>query len=359
MKVTRRVILFLFACFLVSSGCSGSREDPVTIDRPDQLSQAQYALLFGNISGGYRMDGSAEGVLWLVNDTGRVVAESSRFAPLEMAGLRRHGDDVYFLGEGAGYRLDSGGLSYFPREHPYASISVMEALPSGDVLGVLNGGASEDGGYLMMIWNLTDPTADVAIDRYVEAIATCGSETFLLTTEGLEPSGGRWEELATGDIVSGPEAEVVYNLTTAMRYPCSGSQIFAVEWIAGEASPISEIRLVAWNLRTSFGRSSIPLVDTEGNPLGGDHTWQDGSRLPYHFWLINDDLFWVNLAGELWRTRVDSGVSEMTFKAAPIPGSRSVAITPMDSSFVRAVQEAEHIRISEHALDAGESSGKW
>lgn len=343
-------------CFLVSllsAACSDPRGGPVAIDHSDQLEHARYALLFGNIAGGHRMDGSAEGVLWFIDQAGVVVAESSRFSPLVMASLRRSGDSVYFFGDGAGYQVDSGGLTTYPRDHPYGSLSLMEVLPSGEVLGVLNAGAPDEGGYSMMVLNLADPSADLDIDRYVEAIAACGSETYLLTTEGLEPSGGRWERLGTGDVVSGHGVEVTYNLTTAMAYPCQDSQVFAVEWIA-EEERMTEIRLVSWDVAASFARSSIALTDAEGRTLGGGQTWQDGSRFPYHFWLIDDDLLWINLAGELWRSDIDSGLSEIVFAADPAPGARSGSLTPQESSFVRAIQEPEHIRVSEYDVRSGE-----
>ncbi|GEM_PF-3064511 len=149
---------------------------------------ARYALLVGNIFGGHReKDRRADGLVWLIDDQGAVVAETPRFEPLSMAALRASDGGAYFIGERAGYRIDATGLTSFPtRATPkYAGIGgPVVPVAEGRILASVNVGSGAGGGYRTDILDISDPPMDRTIDRYLDAMSVCSDRTYLLTTGG-------------------------------------------------------------------------------------------------------------------------------------------------------------------------------
>ncbi|QXT62524.1 hypothetical protein [Tessaracoccus palaemonis] len=303
----------MIAAVLASVGCADHRvAGAAQLTEGEAPPSARYALLFGNIFGGYReKDGSADGLVWLIDGQGAVVAETPRFEPLSMAALRASAGGAYFIGERAGYRIDATGLTSFPHQvdAEYAgSGGPVVQVAEGRILASVNVGSGAGGGYRTDILDISDPSMDRTIDRYLDAMSVCSGSAYLLTTGGLTFDEARWEDAATGEVLATTPDDRVGGINGELL--CQDGVIYAFERVPSGLE-LGSVELSRWDTRDSFARSSIPLVDEQGRPLAEDGTWDDGGRGPSEQWLMDGQLVWTNHQGEVWGADLDTGVARV------------------------------------------------
>lgn len=346
----RQAGALLLASFLV--GCVGP-STTVGFDNTKILSQGTYALLFGNIYGGYRdADGSAEAVIWIVDSTGKVVGKSTRFSPITTGGMRAVQSGAYFMGDQAGYSLGPEGVKAFPREHDFGNLGLLHVLPDQNAIATVNSGIV-GGQYRTHVLDLARPERDYTVSRFVDAVSSCGDQTFLLTTEGLSPVDGRWERLVSGEVVSVTSESTTEGLS-GVEFPCNASRIFAIEMGRDVSGRVERMAIIKWDAAKGFARSSLPLIDVAGKPLGGDESWDSGERNALHYWLLDGQLYWIAANGEVWSADVGSGEAEVRF-ALPVPPTSSFSsFTPQDDTVIHTYAMGEQIAIERYSIINGE-----
>ncbi len=350
----RRCLAAVLAAFLALSGCGDPRQDRAELDDSSRLSQARYAVLLGNVYSGYRdADTSADGVLWLVDEHGAVVSRTGRFTPIPAAVLRSEGTTAWFTGNQASYRLTGDGISRYPREHEPGNIGLVHVRSGAAPVATVNIGAAEDGQYQTQVMVLDSPETDFRVARYVDAIATCGTSSYLLTTAGLSPEGAQWEDLQTRRVVAEQVVDSTDGIGT-VSLACAQGVIWAVDQQRTDTGEIREVVLHRWD--TGHGFSDSPVRMTQGRdgvPLGADGSWNDGSQMPTAYWWLDDHLYWLTARGEVWKTDVTTGASAQAFKAEAANAATPQHCTPQTNSVVCARQLSDRIEIDSYRLPDG------
>jgi len=311
---------------------------------------ARYALLVGNIFGGHReKDGSADALVWLIDDQGLWWPRLRGSSPCRWRPCVRRTEAPNFIGERAGYRIDATGLTSFPtRSTPkYAGIGgPVVQVAEGRILASVNVGSGAGGGYRTEILDISDPSMDRTIDRYLDAMSVCSDRTYLLTTGGLTFDEARWEDAATGEVLSTTPDDRVGGINDELL--CQDGVIYAFERVPSGLE-LGSVELSRWDTRDSFARSSIPLVDERGRPLADDGTWDDGGRGPSEQWLMDGQLVWTNDEGEVWGADLDTGRARV-LTTFPAMDPRNSSSTRQGETVVKAYQFADEILIRRYSI---------
>lgn len=351
--------LHLLTCLLLVSvlgaGCvAATPKAPLLTEDSGYPASARYAILFGNIFGGYRdADGSAEGLLWLVDDEGRVVAESERFAPISMAAMRSDDESIFFTGDAAGYELTSAGLAVHPRApHDTGNVVVTHISPEHGPIVSINIGVGQSGEYLTDILNISDPNRDHTVTRYVEAISSCGKDTFLLTTDGLSPTGPRWEDLNSREVLATSPTHSADGINGG-DLPCDESTILALEQTRDMEGRVEQVQILSWDTIDGFSETRTALVDANGDLIGTDGTWDDGSRNALHYWFMDGQLVWSNPKSEIWTADPVTGLASRTHAPEPTPNQTGHADTPQGNSLIRTRVDQDTVTIVRLSVPSG------
>ena len=352
--VYRRCIAAVLVACLVVSGCSASQQDSAELDARSRLSQARYAVLLGSVYSGYRdADTSADGVLWLVDKHGTVVSRTGRFTPIPAAVLRSEGTTAWFTGNQVSYRLTGAGLSRYPRKHEPGNIGLVHVRSKAAPVATVNIGAAEAGQYQTQVMVLDSPESDFRVARYVDAIATCGATSYLLTTEGLSPQGARWEDLQTRRVVAEQVVESTDGIGT-VSLTCEQGVVWAVDQQRTDTGEIRQVVLHRWDTKHGFTDSPVRMSQgRDGAPLGADGSWNDGSKMPTAYWWLDGHLYWLTARGEVWKTDVTTGASAQAFKAEAANAATPPHCTPQTDSVVCARQLSDRIEIDSYRLPDG------